>query len=125
MRGADDAEVPVVEGCDGGDVEALRCSDDRGIGGAEREVAVLGKELADAGEVRGVDGNDDQLGGLERGYEAKLRAPSQAIAGEVGRLGQAQRRQKEGPGVVSQRVQARSVLGVLGIQNREQRTGVN
>lgn len=87
MVGADDREVPAVEGGDLVEVQAFRGSDDRGIDAAEWEVAVGADELCDPQPLVGGHRFGSEVASSEVAEKADLGVSAEPGAEQVDDLG--------------------------------------
>lgn len=118
-------EVPSVDGRDVGDAEAFGGGDDRGVYGAERQVAVLGDELDHAERVCRMDRLQHEGAAAEVAEEAGFCLPAQSRLKQVRDLRDDEGGDDERTGVRLQQFEAGSVVRVVGVDVRVERAGVD
>jgi hypothetical protein len=121
MRGPDDSEVPVVEGGDVDDPAAFGSGDDGRVNTAERQVVVLGHELGDPDQVRGVDGLDRKVAGGEVSKEPDFGLPAESCGEQVDNFGDDQTRDEERTGIGLQQLATARMVGVVSVDVRVER----
>jgi hypothetical protein len=95
VAGADDREVPAVEGGDLLYVQALRGGDDRGIDAPEREVAIGAHELSDPQPFIDGDGFGNEVAGGEVTEKSDLCVGAEPGAEQIDDLGDDELRDEE------------------------------
>lgn len=122
---ANDVEVTAVEGGDVFDAETLGRGDDRRIDRAEREIAIRGDELGHSQPVAGGHVIDGKGAAGEVSEEPDLRFDPEARGEQIRHLGDDQDRDDEGTRVRLEEIQARFVMGIVGIDVGVQRPRVD
>lgn len=108
-----------------GDVETLGGSDHRGVDRAERQVAIDRDQLGRARQIGGVELLDEQRAGDERLEQAQLRADPASRSGEMGHLGNAQRRNDQRSRMRLEQLATLGVPAVVRIEEGVQRARVD
>ncbi len=120
-----DAEMAAVERGDLGEAVAFRGCDDGGVDGPERQVVVRRYEFGDPEWVGGVDGLDGEVSAGEVAEEAHLGLPVQTSCDQVGDLGDDERRDDQWSRVRFEKLQAGTVVRVVGVYVGVERAGVD
>ena len=113
VPGPDDREVAAVERRDRRDAEPFGCRDDRGIDGAEREVAVLLDEVRDPEPIGWMNRLDGEIPESQLRQEPKLDVRMQPRGHEVRHLGDREYGHSLGAGELVQQRGASLVLSVV------------
>jgi hypothetical protein len=121
----DNAEMPSVDGCDVGDVQAFGGDDHGRVDRSQGEVVVLGDEFDHAEWVGRVERLEDKGAAAEVAEEARLCFPAESRGEQVGDLRDDEGGDDEWPGVRLQQFEAGSVVRVVGVYVRVERTGVD
>jgi hypothetical protein len=119
----DRSEVPAVEGDHDLSVEPLGESHDRGIGTAEREIAIALHEVADPRPILWRGCLDFEP--LESSKERRFDGRTEPLADHVRHLRYDERRNDELEIGASQRVETTRMVVVVGVDHRVERPGVN
>lgn len=99
MSRSDDAEVTAISRCHVRDSEPLGRRNDRRIGSAEGQIAIVGHELGDAQPVPRGDGLDDEGARGQVPEEAHLGHRSEAARDQMSHLGDDEGRDHQRPGM--------------------------
>ena len=121
----DDDAISLIPSEALGDAEPLGRGDDRGVDGAQRQVAVEADELGDPHQVGRLDRLEDQVAGGEVAEQADLAVVAASGREQMGDLGEAEGRDEQRPGVLAKQAQAGVVVLVDRIHVGQQRPGVD
>jgi hypothetical protein len=127
MTGTNRPEVPVVQGGDLSDVQPFGDSDDRGVGGPEREVGVGLHKFDHPNEIRLLEAHVYERAFNEGAQEGGLNPGPGTPLEEVADLSDHRRRDQDlAPGEVqtSEEVDARTVVLVITVQRGDKRAGI-
>lgn len=125
MGGTHHGEVTHVDGGDLGDPKPFGGSDHRGVDRSERKVVVPRDELGDALDVGGVKRLQGEIAVRQVAQEADLRLPTEPRADQMRDLGDDEHRYDQRSGVSLEQLETAVVMGIVRVDVRVERAGVD
>jgi hypothetical protein len=110
-----DCEVPAIERRKRRDPKTLGCSDDGGVDGSKRQVAVLPDELADAQPVAGVYGLEGECAARDIANEPDLSLRADAARKQIRDLRDRQDGDDQRPRMRLEQLTTRVMMSVVGV----------